>query len=464
MQKKYTSKIKINQVEVGFTKKNITAYGGFSMIAQFLGGIKFREFIENAVPIKELSGNGTGIFSKIISYLLTILAGGTRFSHILYLGESEEILKKLFGVKRLIKAGTSLTRFFKKIKSWQAVEILHFHLWDYTNKIIPWSKIKDDYISFDSSVITRYGRQEGAKKGYNPKKRGRRSHHPLISFLNGSRYVVNLWNRAGNAFSSENIVEFAGQTFKRLEGLVNILGVLADSSFYDIKFIQFLESLNRKYIIAVKFYSNIQSKLYSHQQWKKVTEDIEVCEFMFRHREGCWDRDRRYFAIRRRVEKNREKDAVGKQLTLFPLNELTLEYRYSVYITNYDDDILDLWRLYRSRIDDENRIKELKEDFGLEGFSMYNFYATEAAMLIRVLLYNIYNLFRHEILGKSEHNIRAGSFRFKYLVIPAISGRRGNQAILRLGIKSKSMRAKIQYLLSRINQWIPPVEHIMQCI
>jgi hypothetical protein len=38
-------------------------------------------------------------------------------------------------------------------------------------------------IDIDSTVITRYGNQEGAKKGYNPKKMGRNSHHPLIAFI-----------------------------------------------------------------------------------------------------------------------------------------------------------------------------------------------------------------------------------------------------------------------------------------
>ena len=32
-------------------------------------------------------------------------------------------------------------------------------------------------------MLTRYGIQDGARKGYNPKKRGRPSHHPLIAFL-----------------------------------------------------------------------------------------------------------------------------------------------------------------------------------------------------------------------------------------------------------------------------------------
>ncbi|MBU0473881.1 MAG: hypothetical protein KKF62_06925 [Bacteroidetes bacterium] len=39
----------------------------------------------------------------------------------------------------------------------------------------------DNYtMDFDSSLLTRYGDQEGSKKGYNPKKK---SHHLIIAFL-----------------------------------------------------------------------------------------------------------------------------------------------------------------------------------------------------------------------------------------------------------------------------------------
>jgi hypothetical protein len=48
----------------------------------------------------------------------------------------------------------------------------------------------------DSTVMTRYGEQEGVKKGYNPQKKGQKSHHPLIAFTwrhkNDSQHVAAL--------------------------------------------------------------------------------------------------------------------------------------------------------------------------------------------------------------------------------------------------------------------------------
>jgi hypothetical protein len=40
---------------------------------------------------------------------------------------------------------------------------------------------------------------------------------------------------------------------------------------------------------------------------------------------------------------------------------------------------VETWRFYKSRAECENRIKELKEDFGANGFCLHSFDGTEAA-------------------------------------------------------------------------------------
>jgi hypothetical protein len=48
-------------------------------------------------------------------------------------------------------------------------------------------------LDLDSTVMTRYGEQEGAARGYNPRKPGRHSHHPLMAFIADARMIANLW-------------------------------------------------------------------------------------------------------------------------------------------------------------------------------------------------------------------------------------------------------------------------------
>lgn len=183
MQTNSTTNIRINNIKIDFTRKKMTAYGGFSLLANFFKQIKLKEAIETIMPIQEYSPNSTGIYSKMVMYFSMIYAGAERFAHVGYLG-NKEILASIFGVKRMADAATTLTRFFNKIKNLKYADTLSYGLWSYLAQLIQWEHIVEDWLTFDSTVIVRYGKQEGAKKGYNPKKQGRPSHQPLIAFLN----------------------------------------------------------------------------------------------------------------------------------------------------------------------------------------------------------------------------------------------------------------------------------------
>ena len=69
-----------------------------------------------------------------------------------------------------------------------AVVAQHFFSW-----IIQQLQIVNITLDFDSTTLTSYGQQEGAKKGYNPKKKWRDSHHPLIAFISDLRFIANIW-------------------------------------------------------------------------------------------------------------------------------------------------------------------------------------------------------------------------------------------------------------------------------
>jgi len=53
-------------------------------------------------------------------------------------------------------------------------------------------------LDLDSTIFAREGSQQGAAKGYNPRRRGRKSHHPLIAVLAEAPFVLHAWLRSGN--------------------------------------------------------------------------------------------------------------------------------------------------------------------------------------------------------------------------------------------------------------------------
>jgi len=433
----------INGINIGYTDKKITSYGGFSLIAKFFKKVGVKEALIKIMPIKETSPNAMKADEKILGFITLLLAGATRFSHLLYVGDPESI-KSLFGLNRLPLAGTTLTRYFNKIKTMWESEQVSEGIWNYMKSIVDWAKIKSDWLSFDSTVVTRYGKQEGAQKGYNPNKKGRPSHHPLLAFLNESRMVLNIWNRSGNTSSGDNIIAFFESVYARIQDLITIKGILADAGFYTKEFIQTIESKKLKYIITAKLYYTLQREIYGHDKWKEVEPGLWISEFEFKHDD--WEKPRRYIVVRQSI-KQREQ-ALGKQLRLFEFE--TEQYRYGVWVTNMDTDPLDVWRTIRGRSNDENTIKEFKEDLAFCGFSMNSFYATEVAMLIRLLLYNLLLVFRTTFLPESEQNQRISTLRLKYFIIPAHLGRDSSGRWLRLSVFPAKLKTKIQAILNAI--------------
>ena len=439
----------INGIKIGYTDKKITSYGGFSLVAQFFKKIGVKEELEKIMPIQETSPNAMKAEEKILGFMTLLLTGATRFSHLLYVGDPDSI-KSLFGLNRLPLAGTTFTRYFNKIKTMWESEHVSERIWNYIKTIVDWGRIQSDWLSFDSTVVTRYGKQEGAQKGYNPNKKGRPSHHPLLAFLNESRMVLNIWNRSGNTSSSNNIIAFFESVYARIKGLITIKGVLADAGFYNKELIQTIESKKLKYIITAKLYYTLQRDIYDHDEWLQIEPGLWISEFEFKHEE--WKKSLRYVVVRQSIKQR--KQALGKQLRLFEIE--TEHYRYGCWVTNMDTDPLDVWRIIRGRSNDENTIKEFKEDLAFCGFSMNSFYATEVAMLIRLLLYNLLLVFRTTFLPENERTQRISTLRFKYFIIPAHLGRDYSGRWLRLSVFPAKLRIKIQAILDAISGYSLP--------
>jgi len=148
------------------------------VIGKFLEVIEFREWVEKSVPIKEVSNNGKGVYEKVIAQFLTVLVSGFRFSHTCWWGHGVEVLRASFGLEWLPKSSTTITRFWNKIRTQGVGERMGETGRLLAKGVVRWEGIREDNLNLDSSVLTRYGEQEGAKKGYNPKKPG--GGHPII--------------------------------------------------------------------------------------------------------------------------------------------------------------------------------------------------------------------------------------------------------------------------------------------
>ena len=455
-----TKRLQVNQVSIAFTNRAITSWGGLStIVAKLLEVLEFRSWVEKEIPINEKSNNAKGVYEKVLSTFLTILCGGERFSHLSWWGHGVDAIKECFDVKWIPKASSSLTRFWGKINTQNLSEKVSKSARELAVAIIMWHNIKEDTLNLDSSVLTRYGNQEGAKIGYNPKKRGRPSHNPIIAFL-GSGYIVNIWNRSGDTSSGQGAADFYNQSRLALGSEFRIKRVLCDSGFYLIEFIEYLESEAHRYIIAVPISQAIQREILGIKNWKNISKGIEVGEFSFEHADPKWTKPRRYVVVKQSI--NKRPKALGKQPSLFQDLEDWSQYRFSVMVTNeLDLKPEEVWREYRPRANDENVIKDLKEGYGFESFNLKNFWSTEAVLtVIGLVFYNLIVYLNSTIINPNRPREQLKTLRYKYFILPGLLGSGGRKKILRISVQEKSMRAKIISMLKRIHL----IPHRLNCI
>lgn len=417
---------------IEYSDKSVTPFGGMSLLKRFIDKIKVDDFLEG-LPLPQPGSNRGYAPSDIVkSFWLGIWTGASRYIHCDWV-RYDKVLQEIFCLEQMPSQST-YSRFFGKFN-----DKLNTNLFpQMQNWFLEKVDIGSVTIDFDSTVITRYGEQDGSSKGYNPNKRGRNSHHPLMAFISQTRMVANAWLRPGATGASSNCINFMEETFEHCLQSKQIGLVRADSGFYTEDILEYLESKKRNYIIAVRMYPNIKSEIYTHKEWVSLAKGIELSEMYFSHING---KPRRYIIIRKKVEDR--PNSSGK--TLF---EDLPGYRYSCYVSNMDLPLDQIWNMYNTRADCENRIKELKQDFGLENFCLKDFWATEASFRLIMVAYNIISLFRHFAL-QSHKTSTMNTLRVHCFALGAWTANHANRKVLKLALHVKK-RQWLDGLFSKI--------------
>jgi hypothetical protein len=256
-----------------------------------------------------------------------------------------------------------------------------------------------------------------------------------------AKVVAGFWLRPGNTRCDSNVIGFMQELLARLPHWLKIKLLRADAGFCYEPLLAMLETQSLSYIVVARMYRPVHWLIRKTTQWQPTPlVGTEVAEVM--HQEWGWSKPRRVVLIRHL--QSQRPDAAGKLLVDCP------GYAYQVLVTNLSSEMgaFELWRRYNGRAGSENIIRELDECFALPQISLKKFYATEAAMGLAVLSYNLCVLFQSHV-GWMER-VTAATLRFLVFTTGGVISRSGGYTTIRLAVREGPHRRWWTCLLERL--------------
>jgi hypothetical protein len=405
-------------IAVEFTDQRLSAHAGSATFWSWLHPLGWTKTLARALPHTPLSNNRLAPLAKALSFIQGLLCEARKLTHVAYL-RRDALAPELLNIAR-VPSQSSLSRFFAGFGS-AAVNLRCFRpLWHWCIHRLP-SRKEGYTLDLDSTrLLHEDGRQEGVAVGYT--KRGLKPClHPLLAVLSEVRLVAQLWLRAGNASCGSNAVAFFMDLWENLPRHIRLRGVRADSGFCLPDLLALWEQLDLPYVVVAQLSQPIQRLLRGDLVWTQTeVSGTEVAEVMYQGMN--WPQPRRLVLIRHRIaDKDR---AGGKKLIEVP------GYLFQALVTSlpWRTSPLTVWRYYNGRADCENVIKELQSGFALGTLCLESFWATEAALSLAVLTYNLTVLFQRHLGWQTKVTIHSLRF-WLFVTAGSISHPKGTTTI-----------------------------------
>ena len=238
-------------------------------------------------------------------------------------------------------------------------------------------------IDLDSTICETYGLdKEGARHhGYT----GKRGYHPLLVVATGTGDVLMSRLREGHANTARGAAHFLRETVGRVRyaGGTGQLTVRADSGFYTHAVVAVCRKTKVRFSITIRQHKSLCNIIETIPEadwtpipyWMDGAADVaETTYTPFESEPG---------AAPVRLIVRRVKPTPGSQLALFA------SYSYNGFITDRDEETLELEADHRRHAEIENAIRDLKYGVGLNHLPSGRFAANAAWLAIQVMAHNL---------------------------------------------------------------------------
>jgi hypothetical protein len=416
----------------------LTHFGGAYFFHEFLQVLQMRRFLSRAVPYPRRN-HRYSVSQMLLALVYPIVLGLDRIETASFL-RSNGTFQYLTGLPGFPDPQT-LRRFLLNapLTVWQHLHRANDQL---LQKFIHLPERRSRLIlDLDSTVVTAFGKQNGAEIGYNPKYRGKRSYNPLLCLEANSSFLWDAELRPGNAGVWESSPDLLQTSFANVPPEIRELRFRGDSGFGYEPVLHELEEFGARYAVVARLTVPLKRR-FPGLNYERANARWELAETEYRAL--GWPHARRIIAARRFIEKE---DA---QTTLFGMGR----YLYRAWTTNLDLTPAAVWRFYEGRAAMEPRIHELREDFALRKIPTASFAANAIYLEVIRLAYNLVTAFQRTCLPETWQSHTLQTLRFKLFLLPAELTRTHNRPALRLR-ESPHLQRLAHEILAKIDSLTP---------
>ena len=425
-------------VEIAFSHGGLTHYGGILFFSEFTRVLQLRRFLTRHLLYPRRNQRYT-LSQMIMALVYPVILGLDRLETASFL-RSNGTFQYLTGLQSYPDP-QSLRRFLLQAAP-EFREQLHRLNDRLLQQFIHWPDHRSRLIlDLDSTVVTVFGRQEGAAVGYNPRYRGKRSYDPLLCLEANSSFLWDAELRRGDAGTWAGSVELLASCFLSIPADIRELRVRADAGFGYHPVLEMLEARPAQYAVVARMTATLKRAL-GGLRYERLNPRWEIAEF--EHRASDWPRVRRCIVARRLIEETEPEP------TLFTLER----YLYRAWFTSLPLTPAGVWHFYDGRAGMETRIRELREDFALRKIPTRAFAANALYLEVIRLAYNLVTAFQRVCLPEEWQSLTLSKLRHRLFWLPGELTRPQNRPTLRLA-NSPIIEAATEKILQRVQKLKP---------
>ena len=358
--------------------EQLSPFGGLLALIKFIDLVNFHKIFDFAYH-KPARNPKRGHYLMMMGILMLLFIGFNRIWHFVYV-RMDAMLCGFFRVTRLPAAST-FWRYVDSLGINQAksllkvMSILRERVWQLCG--FTFYRVR---VNIDATVTTVYGNQQGARKGHNPKHRGKEGLRPLLGFIEETREYLLGKLRPGTTVDGSEAAAFIADIKNHLPGCVQEVLLRADGEFLSWQSVKAALEAGFDFIIANKGCIPVFDSDQWYQPWKRKALQYNSCIYQ----PGGWGQLCRFVAMRI-LKEQKPTSNQPQQGVLFEDDR----YTYRIFCTSLSGPAHQVIAEYDKRADVENLVGEAKRE-GLDMIPSAKFKNNYAFFQIVMLAYNIW--------------------------------------------------------------------------